>query len=52
VIVDKRTPGDRSVSEKLEVDWAAFVDCWRIKNLSAIPASENLSKGAKYIEVV
>ncbi len=29
------------------VDWVAFRDCWRIENLSAIPAAENLTKGAK-----
>lgn len=31
-----------------EVDWDAFRECWRIENLSAIPARENLVKGAKY----
>lgn len=33
---------------ELEVDWDAFRDCWRIENLTAIPAQENLQKGAKY----
>lgn len=31
-----------------EVDWDAFRDCWAVQNLSAIPADENLAKGAKY----
>jgi len=29
------------------VDWETFRECWRIDNLSAIPAEENLKKGAK-----
>tara|TARA_Y100000310_G_scaffold343516_1_gene451562 strand:- start:445 stop:1041 length:597 start_codon:yes stop_codon:yes gene_type:complete len=32
------------------VDWDSFKECWAIKNLSAIPADENLAKGAKYDE--
>ena len=32
------------------VDWEAFRECWRIVNLTAIPAKENLQKGAKYEE--
>ena len=32
------------------VDWDVFRDCWAITNLRAIPAEENLAKGAK-IEV-
>jgi len=28
------------------VDWDAFRECWAIKNLSAIPAADNLAKGA------
>ncbi len=35
-------------TSKEEVDWDAFRDCWRIDNLTAIPATENLQKGAKY----
>lgn len=31
-----------------EVDWDAFRECWRLENLTAIPATENLQKGAKY----
>lgn len=31
-----------------QVDWDAFKQCWRIENLSAIPARENLVKGAKF----
>lgn len=30
------------------VDWDMFKECWAIENLSAIPASENLAKGAKF----
>ena len=29
------------------VDWKEFQKCWDINNLSAIPAEENLKKGAK-----
>ncbi len=29
------------------VDWDAFRECWAITNLRAIPADENLAKGAK-----
>ncbi len=32
------------------VDWDAFRECWAISNLQAIPADENLAKGAKYNE--
>ncbi len=31
-----------------DVDWTAFRDCWAITNLRAIPAEENLAKGAKH----
>lgn len=31
-----------------EVDWEAFRECWAVENLKAIPAAENLAKGAKY----
>lgn len=34
-----------------EVDWDMFRECWRIENLSAIPAKENLQKGAKVIRL-
>lgn len=30
------------------VDWDEFRKCWDIQNLKAIPATENLAKGAKY----
>ncbi len=30
------------------IDWPCFRLCWRIDNLKAIPATENLIKGAKY----
>ncbi len=33
------------------INWDVFRECWDIKNLSAIPATENLAKGAKYSEV-
>ena len=36
------------VVSDLGVDWDAFRECWAVENLSAIPASENLAKGAKY----
>lgn len=32
------------------VDWGQFRECWAITNLTAIPAAENLAKGAKYDE--
>lgn len=31
-----------------DVDWDEFRACWDINNLKAIPAEENLAKGAKY----
>ena len=31
-----------------QVDWDEFQRCWDPKNLSAIPAQENLSKGGKW----
>ena len=37
-----RTDGDRTW-----VDWDAFRECWEPSNLRAIPAAENLAKGAK-----
>ncbi len=30
------------------VDWDTFRECWAIENLTAIPGSENLAKGAKF----
>lgn len=30
------------------VDWEAFKECWAIENLTAIPAAENLAKGATW----
>lgn len=38
----------KSQSQIDEVDWDAFRDCWSITNLRAIPADENLAKGASY----
>lgn len=40
------------VDEKGEpsVDWDEFRRCWKIENLVAIPALENLQKGAKFEE--
>lgn len=32
-----------------DIDWTAFRDCWAISNLRAIPAEENLAKGAQHI---
>jgi len=32
------------------IDWAIFRDCWAIDNLRAIPADENLAKGASMEE--
>ena len=34
------------VLEDGTVDWDAFRECWALSNLSAIPAAENLAKGA------
>lgn len=30
------------------VDWEVFQECWAVDNLRAIPAQENLQKGAKF----
>ncbi|PHR96681.1 MAG: hypothetical protein COA78_28495 [Blastopirellula sp.] len=38
-------------SEGEVVDWEVFRKCWAITNLSAIPAAENLAKGAKLIDL-
>lgn len=35
-------------SGEIEINWNAFQECWNPQNLTAIPASENLAKGAKY----
>jgi hypothetical protein len=32
------------------VNWEAFRECWSMANLTAIPAEENLAKGAKVID--
>ncbi len=32
------------------VDWDEFKRCWAMTNLSAIPADENLKKGAKVFD--
>lgn len=37
-----------NVIKEGEVDWQEMRKCWAISNLSAIPSSENLSKGSKY----
>jgi hypothetical protein len=37
---------DRGGTE--QVDWDEFRRCWAVENLTAIPALENLQKGAKY----
>ena len=37
------------VDEHGVVDWDEFRRCWDISNLSAIPAADNLAKGAKVI---
>ncbi len=31
-----------------DIVWSEFQSCWKITNLSAIPADENLAKGAKF----
>lgn len=33
------------------IDWDVFRECWSVSNLVAIPAAENLAKGAKYHDV-
>jgi len=37
----------RSQQQVEFVDWDAFKKCWAMENLRAIPATENLQKGAK-----
>lgn len=32
------------------IDWGVFKECWAMDNLTAIPADENLAKGASYDE--
>lgn len=41
---------DRGGETKEKVDWGVFRECWRVDNLTAIPALENLQKGARYDE--
>ncbi len=31
------------------IDWTVFKRCWKMTNLSAIPAADNLAKGAKVL---
>ncbi len=31
-----------------QIDWECFRECWAVENLSAIPGSDNLAKGAKW----
>ena len=38
----------QGVTQGGEVDWDVFRECWDISNLTAIPAAENLAKGAKF----
>ncbi len=38
----------KSQTQEDTVDWLAFKACWRMENLRAIPADENLAKGAKH----
>ena len=38
----------RTQAQVEEVDWDVFRECWSITNLRAIPADENLAKGADY----
>ncbi len=40
----------RTQAQAEDVDWDAFRECWSITNLRAIPADENLAKGAKHEE--
>ncbi len=44
----KRPLSSFPVIVKGVVDWDAFRECWEISNLRAIPADENLAKGATY----
>ncbi len=39
-----------AVIGNIGVDWDEFRECWAISNLRAIPADENLAKGATYDE--
>lgn len=41
---------DEAAGALSHVDWDVFRECWAIENLTAIPAEENLAKGAKYDE--
>ncbi len=47
---DLRDKIGKEYGEVGTVDWDQFRDCWRIDNLTAIPALENLQKGAKVVE--
>ena len=38
--------------DPIYVDWAEFKACWDITNLTAIPAEENLAKGAKRLDLL
>lgn len=39
----------RNQQQENIIDWDEFRKCWRIGNLTAISAEENLAKGAKYV---
>ena len=41
--------GEGMAGEEM-VDWDTFRECWAISNLRAIPAEENLAKGASRVE--
>ncbi len=38
------------VDDQGVVDWDVFRECWAISNLRAIPAEENLAKGATHVK--
>jgi hypothetical protein len=44
IAVDHTPEGD----EYEYIDWGEFRKCWAMKNLTAIPAAENLAKGATF----
>ena len=48
VVRVERGTRDGVLYEETVVDWEAFRACWAIDNLTAIPAAENLAKGARY----
>lgn len=44
MVIKPQVSKDEVVGE--EVDWEVFKECWAMTNLRAIPAAENLAKGA------